>query len=50
MLHSQASIQKVIEASTQYEDRELEQLKELGTESISVHRKCVDKYCYKNSI
>ena len=50
---SQASIQRVIEASKLYEDGlhiELEQLKELGTERISVHRKCVDKYCHKKSI
>ena len=50
---SQASIERVIEASKQYKDGlhiELEQQKELGTESILVHRKCIDKYCHKKSI
>ena len=50
---SQTSFQRVIQASKQYEDglyHELEQQQELGNENISVHRKCVDKYCHKKSI
>ena len=50
---SQTSIQRVIQASKQYEDGlhiELEQQQQLGIESILVHRKCVDKYCHKKCI
>ena len=50
---SQTSIQRVIQASKQYEDGlhlELEQQQEQGIKNIPVHRKCVDKYCHKKSI
>lgn len=47
---SQTSAQRIIQ---QYEDGlhiGLEHQQELGIESVSVHRKCVDKYCHKKSI
>lgn len=50
---SQSSVERIIQASKQYEDGlhiGLEHQQELGIESIPVHRKCIDKYCHKKSV
>ena len=50
---SQTSIVRVIQASKQYEDGlhlELQKQQKLGILSIFVHRKFIDKYCYKKTI
>lgn len=45
---SQASAERIITASKQYGDGLHIQLEEMS--SVSVHRKCVDKYCHKRVI
>ena len=51
---SQASAERIIRASRQYEDglhTELLQQQGIGDpQFVSVHRKCVDKYCHKKTI
>lgn len=51
---SQASAERVIKASKQYGDGlhiEVEKELEIGsTQSVLVHRKCVDRYCHKKTI
>ncbi len=45
---SQASAERITTASKQYGDGLHTQLEEMS--SVSVHRKCVDKYCHKKTI
>ncbi len=52
---SQSSAERIIRVSKQYGDDlhiELEQQQKIvgNTESVLVHRKCVDKYCHKKTI
>ena len=50
---SQASTERIIRASKQYEDglhMELEQYQDGEVQTVAVHRKCVDKYCHKKVI